>query len=185
MVWVSCKRRRIRCALRWEANDRVAWEKAVGESGEFGADWRDLLAFLSRFPGAHKTRRKCEKDPIVGELETQLRRATTAAERRQINRLLWRRRRALTRQRQVVFLLEACEAKRSPVQRKRGNRFNWLRVFGQEPPSMAIRSYYADIVEITVPAERELQLKAKSERILEWPHHPYRVYRLSRTLLEV
>ena len=71
-------------------------------------------------------------------------------------------------QRQVVFLREACEAKRSPVQRKRGNHFNWLRVFGQEPPSSAIRRFYADIFEITVPAERELQLKAKNERILEW-----------------
>ena len=68
----------------------------------------------------------------------------------------------------MVFLREACEAKRSPVQRKRGNHFNWLRVFGQEPPSSAIRSFYADIFEITVPAERELQLKAKNERILEW-----------------
>ena len=27
----------------------------------------------------------------------------------------------------------------------------WLRVFGQEPPSSAIRSFYADIFEITVP----------------------------------
>ena len=53
------------------------------------------------------------------------------------------------------------------MQRKRGNHFNWLRVFGQEPPSSAIRSFYADIFEITVPAERELQLKAKNERILE------------------
>ena len=66
------------------------------------------------------------------------------------------------------FCREACEAKRSPVQRKRGNHFNWLRVFGQEPPSSAIRSFHADIFEITVPAERELQLKAKNERILEW-----------------
>ena len=54
------------------------------------------------------------------------------------NRLLWRRRRALARQRQVVS------------------------------PSSAIRSFYADIFEITVPAERELQLKAENERILEW-----------------
>ena len=43
-----------------------------------------------------------------------------------------------------------------------------LRVFGQEPPSSAIRSFYADIFEITVQAERELQLKAKNLRILEW-----------------
>ena len=54
------------------------------------------------------------------------------------------------------------------MHRKRGNHFNWLRVFGQEPPSSAIRSFYADIFEITVPAERELQLKAKNERTLEW-----------------
>ena len=33
---------------------------------------------------------------------------------------------------------------------------------------MAIRSFYADIFEIEVQAERELQLKAKNERILEW-----------------
>ena len=58
--------------------------------------------------------------------------------------------------------------KRSPVQRKRGNHFNWLRVFGQEPPSMAIRSFYADIFEIKAQSERELQLKAQNERILEW-----------------
>ena len=32
----------------------------------------------------------------------------------------------------------------------------------QEPPSSATRSFYADIFEITVPAERELQLKAKT-----------------------
>ena len=32
---------------------------------------------------------------------------------------------------------------------------------------MAIRSFYADNFEITAPAERELQLKAKNERILE------------------
>ena len=40
-------------------------------------------------------------------------------------------------------------------------------VFGQEPPSMA-RSFYADIFEIEAQAERELQLTAKNERILEW-----------------
>ena len=155
-----CKRKRIPCALRWTANDPVAWEKAVGDSGEFGADWRDPLAFLgflARTAEAHTTRRKCEKDWIVGDLKTQLRRATTAAERRQLNPLLWRRR----RQRQVVFLQEGCEAKRSPAQRNRGNHFNWLRVFGQEPPSIAIRSFHADIFEITVPAERKLQLKVE------------------------
>ena len=67
----------------------------------------------------------------------------------------------------VVFLREACEAKRSPVQRKGGNHLNWLMVFGQEPPSVALRSFYADIFEIEAQAERELQLKAKSERMLE------------------
>ena len=51
------------------------------------------------------------------------------------------------------------------MQRKRGKHFNWLRFFGQEPPSVAIRSFYADIFEI-----RELQLKAKNERILELRH---------------
>ena len=102
-----CKRKRIPSALRWAANDPVAWEKAVGESGEFGAGWRGPLAFLGFLPRtaeAHKTRRKCEKDQVVGDLKTQLRRATTAAERRELNRLLWRRRRALSRQRQVGFL---------------------------------------------------------------------------------
>ena len=33
---------------------------------------------------------------------------------------------------------------------------------------MAIRSFYADIFEIKVQADRELQLKAKNERVLEW-----------------
>ena len=120
-----------------------------------------FLGFLARTADAHKTRRKCEKDQVICDLKAQLQCATTAAERRRCNRLLWRRRRALARQRQVVFLREACEAKRSPVQRKRGKHFNWLRVFGQEPPSSAIRSFYADIFEITVPAERELQLKGQ------------------------
>ena len=66
------------------------------------------------------------------------------------------------------FLQEACEANRSPVQRKRGNHFNWLRVFGQEPPSVAIRIFYADIFVNKVQADREMQLKAKNEHILEW-----------------
>ena len=108
------KKKRIPCALRWTANDPETWEKAVGGSGEFGAGWRDPLAFLgflARTADAHKTRRKCEKDQAVCDLKTQLRCATTAAERRQCNRLLWRRRRALIRQRRVVFLREACEAK--------------------------------------------------------------------------
>ena len=47
-----CEKKRIPCALRWTANDPVAWEKAVGGSGEFGADWRDPLAF-PWFPGAY------------------------------------------------------------------------------------------------------------------------------------
>ena len=38
----------------------------------------------------------------------------------------------------------------------------------QEPPSLAIRSFYADTFEITIPAEREQLLKVKNERILEW-----------------
>ena len=59
------------------------------------------------------------------------------------------------------FLREACEAKRSQVQRKRGNHVNWLRVFGQEPPSVAVRSFHADIFEIEAKTERVLQLKAK------------------------
>ena len=165
------KKKRIPCVLRWTANDPVAWEKAVGGSGEFGADWRDPLAFLgflARTADAHKTRRKCEKGKVICYLKAQLHCATTAVERRRRNRHLWRRRRALARQRQVVFLREACEAKRSPVQRKRGNHFNWLRVFGQEPLSVAIRSFYADTFEIKVRAERELQLRAKNERILDW-----------------
>ena len=125
-----------------------------------------FLGFLGRTADAHKTRRKCEEDQVICDLKAQLHCATTAAERRRCNRLLWRRRRALARQRQVVFLREACQAKRCPVQRKRGNHFNWLRVFGQELPSVAIRSFYADIFEIKVQAE--LQLKTKNERILEW-----------------
>ena len=148
-VFGTSKKKRIPCALRWTASDPVAW-------------------FLARTADAHKTRRKCEKDQVIFDLKAQLRCATKAVERRRCNRLLWRRRRALVRQGQVVFLREACEAKRSHVQLKRGNHFNWLRVFGQEPPSSAIRSSYADIFEITVPAERELQLKAKNERFLEW-----------------
>ena len=170
-VFGTSKKKRIPCALRWTASDPVAWEKAVGGSGEFGADWRDpsaFLGFLARTADAHKTRRKCEKDQVICDLKAQLQCASTAVDRRRCNRLLRRRRRALARQRRVVFLREACEAKRSPVQRKRGNHFNWLRVFGQELPSSAIRSFSADIFEITVPAECELQLKAKNERILEW-----------------
>ena len=167
-VFGTGKKKRIPCALRWTANDPAAWEKAVGGSGEFGADWRDPLAFLgflARTADAGKTRQKCEKDQVVCDLRTQLLCATTAADRRRCNRLLWRRRRALARQRQVVFLREACEAKRSPLQWKRGNHFNWLRVFGQEPPSMAIRSFHADIFEIEAQAKRELQLKAKKTSV--------------------
>ena len=74
-------------------------EKAVGV-WRVSADWRDPLAFLgflARTADAHKTRRKCEKDQVVCDLKTQLRCATTDTERRQCNRLLWRRRRALIR----------------------------------------------------------------------------------------
>ena len=95
------KKKRIPCALLWTANDPVAWEKAVGGSGEFGADWRDPLAFLgflARTADAHKTRRKCEEDQVICDLKAQLHCATTAAERRRCSRLLWRRRRALARQ---------------------------------------------------------------------------------------
>ena len=91
------KKKRIPRALRWTANDPVAWEKAVDGSGEFGADWRDPLAFLgflARTADAHKTRRKCEKDQAVCDLKAQLQCATTAVERRRCNRLLWRRRRS-------------------------------------------------------------------------------------------
>ena len=101
------KKKRIPCALRWTANDPVAWEKAVGGSGKFGADCRDPLAFLgflARTADAHKTRRKCEEDQVICDLKAQLHCATTAVERRRCNRLLWRRRIALARQRQVVFL---------------------------------------------------------------------------------
>ena len=97
-VYGTGKKKRIPCALRWTANDPVAWEKAIGGSGEFGADWRDplvFLGFLERTGEAHKTRRTCEKDQVICDLRTQLRCATTAAERRQCGRLLWRRRRAL------------------------------------------------------------------------------------------
>ena len=55
-----CKRRRIPGALCWTASDPVAWEKAVGESGEFGADWRDalaLLGFLARARHVENVRR--------------------------------------------------------------------------------------------------------------------------------
>ena len=67
------KKKRIPCALRWTANDPVAWEKAVGGSGEFGADRRDPLAFLgflARTADAHKTRRNCEKDQVICDLGT-------------------------------------------------------------------------------------------------------------------
>ena len=107
---VHDKKKRIPCALRWTANDPVAWEKAVGGSGEFGADWRDPLAFLgflARTADEHKTRRKCEEDQVTCDLKAQLHCATTSAERRRCNRLLWRRRRAIARQRQVFFLREA------------------------------------------------------------------------------
>ena len=156
------KKKRIPCALRWTANDPVAWRKllvALESLVLTGVTRWFFLVFLAR--------RKCEKDQVICDLKAQLQCATTTVERRRCNRLLWRRRRALARQKRVVFLREACEAKRSPVQRKRGNHFHWLRVFRQEPPSSATRSFYADIFEITVPAERELQLKAKNERILE------------------
>ena len=68
-------KKRIPCALRWTANDPVAWEKGVGGSGEFGADWRDPLAFLgflARTADAHKIRRKCEKDQVICDLKVQL-----------------------------------------------------------------------------------------------------------------
>ena len=76
----------------------IPQEKAVGGSGEFGADWRDPLAFLgflARTADAHKTRQKCEKDQVICDLKAQLQCAMTAVERRRCNRLLWRRRRAL------------------------------------------------------------------------------------------
>ena len=55
-VFGTSKKKRIPCALRWTASDPVAWEKAVGCSGEFGADWRDpsaFLGFLARTADAH------------------------------------------------------------------------------------------------------------------------------------
>ena len=128
----------------------MAWEKAVGGSGEFGADWPDpldFLGFLARTADAHKTRRKCEKDQIVCDLKTQLRCATTLPsgdsafvscgdEGLSLDRDVW------------SFCGKHVRRNHLPVQRKRGNNFNWLRVFGQEPPSVAIRSLYADIFEI-------------------------------------
>ena len=48
----TSQKKRIPSAIRWTASDPVAWEKAVGGSGEFGADWRDPFCF-SWFPGAH------------------------------------------------------------------------------------------------------------------------------------
>ena len=56
-VFGTSKKTRIPCALRWTASDPFAWEKAVGRSGEFGADWQDPLAFLgflARTADAHK-----------------------------------------------------------------------------------------------------------------------------------
>ena len=114
----TSKKKRIPCALRWTANDPVMWEKAVGGSGEFGADWQDPLAFLgylARTADAHKTRRKCEKDLVLCGLKAQLQCATTAVERRRHDRLLWRRRRALVRQRQVVFFPRQCFDRRFVV----------------------------------------------------------------------
>ena len=168
-VFGTSKKKRIPCALRWTASDPVAWERAVGGSGEFGADWRDPLAFLgflARTADAHKTRRKCVEDQVICELEAQLQCATTAVERRRCNRLLWRRRRALARQRREVFLQEACEAKRSPVQRKRGNHFNWLRVFGQNlrrrPSGVSALKFLRSLFRLSASCNCEGQKRACS-----------------------
>ena len=87
----TSKKKRIPCALRWTVSDPVAWQKAVGGCGEFGADWRDPLAFLgflARTADEHNTRREFEEDQAICDLKAQLQCATTAVERRRCNRLL-------------------------------------------------------------------------------------------------
>ena len=166
------KKKRIPCALRWTANDPVAWEKAVGGSGEFGADWRDPLAFLgflARTADAHKDTSKMRGGSgHLRSLKLQLQCATTAAERRRCNRLLWRRRRALARQRQVVFLREACEANTISGATEAWQPLQLGESFGAGTSVDGHQKFSTQTCSRSrFRPSAELQLNAKNERVLE------------------
>ena len=101
-----------------------------------------FLGFLARTAGAHKTLRKCEEDKVICDLKAQLHCAATAAERRRCDRLLWRRRRALARQRQVGF--SAGSMRGEPVLERENER-----VWGEHSFECYVAEWLLDSVEAT------------------------------------
>ena len=169
---VQARKKRIPCALRWTANDPGAWEKAVGalESlvliGEtrwlFLVSWRALQMRTRHVENARRIRSSAI-------LKAQLHCATTAAERETVQSSLVAETKGSRSTETSGFsagsmrgetVSSATEAWQSLQQAES--------ILGRNLRRWPSEVSNADIFEIKVQADRELQLKAKNERILGW-----------------
>ena len=92
----------------------------------------------------HRQRRQRNRDDVLDDL-LQEHAESNAAERKQLNRKIWRRRRYLRRREAADKLRESALRGRAPPNKPHNVCINWLALFGQADPATKVGDFYEDI----------------------------------------
>ena len=130
------------CPLNWRPNE--AWVGAAVANTWNWADWKAGSEAWAQLAARHRERPARASDEALGALIAE-RRAAPAAQRREVDRRIYRHRRRLKRIRRADELLSAAARGAAPSPPKAANHVNWKRLFGNDDPNTRITELFTDI----------------------------------------
>ena len=150
----------------WQPDD--SWQRAAAETLTDWGNWDVMAPLLKETAKAHK--KMDTKEMTVTELEVKSRllkkkREGRHLERAELNglcRAIWRKRRALKREKHLTKIKESAETGKAP-KKTQNKHFNWSSIAKQENPETVLTNFFQDLYSIPVDQEEATQ----SER-LHW-----------------
>jgi len=146
-------RERIPCIRHWKPGS--GWEEASEALLWNWDEWDQMTLSWNRIALVNFSRPAKQQDFVLQSL-LQLHKGSSPAEKRGLNRQIWRRRRWIKRQKAKLALHTAGETGRFPSIGPKNISVNWYKLCGEVDPATKIHDFYEHIYSLG-PIQREAE----------------------------
>ena len=144
-----------------------SWPEAAGHISWEWASWDSTCEVWCRTAGCHNSKGRQPRDVCLSLLLEDHAQATTATEKRRVNKLIWRRRRQIKRmqanKRIEVFIRDG----KAMASKSRNCTINWHKLFGTSDASLVLHQRYVDLYQLS-NFDLETETHAKEAWIRRW-----------------
>ena len=159
------------CLRNWQP--APGWQDAASSAlgcGQYWQNWEEAAQQVRTLAGQHKQPKKAlmEDDETLGALLAQRRSLETPVdERRQLNKMIWRRRRHLRREKGLRQLEAAEKAGKAPPSKRGSSHVNWGKLADGKPPRELLTKFYSELYSLP-PSENEASALAEQQLVDAW-----------------